>query len=89
MMLLLYADSLGIQRYKVSTATLTLAKAVVEFGSLICGAVVKKKVSLTVGTEALDNATVVTITMLEWPVLVVRDLLNLIYVFELFLCNPY
>ena len=72
MMLLLYADSLGIQRYKVSTTTLTLAEAVVEFGFIIYGAVVKRKASLTVGTEALDSTTVATI-MLEWPVLVVRD----------------
>ena len=61
----------------MSTTELTLVKEVVEFGFLICGAVAKRKVSSTVGTESLDSTTVVTIMTLEWPVLVVRDCIKL------------
>ena len=59
---------------------LTLVKAVVEFGLIICSAAVQRITSLTVGTEALDNTTaVVTLRMQEWPVLVqlVRNCIKL------------
>ena len=71
---LLCVDSLGIQWCSVSTAVLTLVLVRVQFGFMICGAVVKRKVSLTVGIEALGNTTmsVVTMRMQGWPVPVVR-----------------
>ena len=70
---LLCADSLGIQWCWVPIPTLILVEVVVQSGSVMYSAVVMRKASSTVSIEGLDNTTAVTIMMLEWPVLEVRN----------------